>query len=353
MTTNTTLDLTNLGQRIWIDNLSRDHLDNNYLAQLISEYNVSGVTSNPTIFYNAIKQDTSYQTQLNNIKTSITNPKDRYENLVIPDIIRACQLFRPIYDKSAYEDGYVSLEVSPLLANDSQATIKEALKLWQQVNQANLMIKIPATPAGIEAIAYLIAQGININTTLIFSLKQLRQVSQAYINGLTNRLNNNLAINSIKGVASFFMSRIDSAIDPKLPENLQGKTAITLAKVAYKIYEETFNNAPFSTLKEKGAKKQDLLWASTATKNPKYNDCLYVNELIVANTVNTLPDGTLKLFKDHGTVANKFKLDTDAAVIQLEQINNIVNLQALGEQLQADGLQLFNQSFEQLLELVK
>jgi transaldolase len=341
------------GQKIWIDNLSRELINSGTLAKLIEEDGIAGVTSNPTIFYKAISSDKHYQEDLAKLKQTNLSLEARYEHLVIPDIQAACDVMLPLYTNSKYEDGYVSFEVSPHLCNDKQGTIDNARRLWQEINRPNLMIKVPATTAGIEALTQLIADGINVNITLLFSLGQVINTWNAYINGLKKRYNRNLPVDTIKAVASFFLSRVDSAIDDKLPENLQGTAAINLAKMAYLAYSELFSSETFGILKRYGAKEQYLLWASTGTKNPKYSDVLYVEKLIGSPTINTVPDATLNAFRDHGTAQSSLTENIDKAPINLEKVQQYVNMDELGEQLQKDGLKLFEDSFNQLMELVK
>lgn len=341
------------GQKIWIDNISRELINSGELSKLITEDGIAGVTSNPTIFHKAISNDKSYQADLARTQQSSMPPEARYEYMVIPDIQSACDIMLPLYSSSKYEEGYVSFEVSPHLAHNKQGTIDNARRLWQEINRPNLMIKIPATLEGIAAFEQLIFDGINVNITLLFSLPQVISTWKSYINALRRRYNHSLPIDTIKAVASFFLSRIDSAIDDKLPESLQGKAAINLSKMAYLAYSEIFSSEMFGTLKRHGAKEQYLLWASTGTKNPKYSDVLYVEELISNQTINTVPEATLKAFRDHGKARSSLTEDLNLAPIILEQVQQYVNMDELGEQLQREGLKLFEDSFDQLLELVK
>jgi transaldolase len=343
----------NFGQKIWLDNISRQLLQSEELIKLITEDGISGITSNPSIFYKAITTDKSYQKDLDAIKHSTDDLENRLEQLSILDIKNACDMFYPIYKESQKDDGYVSFEVSPLLANNSDKTIEQGLKLWQTINKPNLMIKVPATTAGIKALTELTRQGINVNITLIFSLVQLVNVWQAYTKGLELRLQDGHKIDHIKAVASFFLSRIDSSIDDKLPQSLQGKTAINLAKAAYLIYQETFSSSLFNKLKKHGANPQNLLWASTGTKNPNYSDVMYIEELIGIDTINTIPSETLIAFKHHGNAKNTITKDIEIATKNLEEIKKIINLEELGNKLQQDGLDLFNDSYQKLLELMK
>jgi transaldolase len=329
----------NFGQKIWLDSISRELVNSNLLNKLINEDGIAGITSNPTIFHKAILSDKRYQHDLEKLKNTNMDLEARYEALVIPDIKMACDIFLQTYNDTNKEDGYVSFEISPHLAHNTSATIETAKRIWDQINRPNLMIKIPATKSGIEALTELTYLGININITLIFSLDQAVDTWHAYINGLQRRYKNGLDLKHIKAVASFFLSRVDSAVDSKLPEELQGKCAINLAKTAYLIYQEIFSNPIFMTLKKSGAVGQYLLWASTGTKNPKYSDTLYVEELIGMETINTVPDETLNAFRDHGNVASRLTKDIEKAPKILEEIKKYVKS--------------FEKSFDLLMGLMK
>jgi transaldolase len=346
-------NIRNFGQKIWLDNISRELLQSNSLIKLINEDGISGITSNPTIFYKAITSDKSYQKDLQKVKKEFINLDERFEELVISDIKTACDIFYPIYKESGKDDGYVSFEVSPFLAYNTEKTIQQAIKLWEQIKKPNLMIKVPATKEGIKALTEITKEGINVNITLIFSIDQVVNVWNAYIKGLELRLKDGKPIDHVKAVASFFLSRIDNVIDDKLPEQLKGKTAINLAKVAYLIYQETFSSPIFNKLKTYGAHPQYLLWASTGTKNPLYSDVLYVEELIGIETINTIPNETLLAFKDHGNASNNLTKNIDIASKILEQIKNIVNLEEIGNKLQQDGLIMFEDSYKKLLSIVE
>lgn len=341
------------GQKIWLDNLSRELINSGKLHELIEVDGIAGVTSNPSIFHKAISTDINYRSDVTTIRQSGLTLEERYESLVVPDIQNTCDIMLPLYENSNGVDGYVSFEVSPHLANDAQGTIANARRLWKTINKPNLMIKIPATEAGNEALEQLISEGININITLLFSLNQVMNTWKAYINGLNKRQTAGLPINNIKAVASFFLSRIDSAIDDKLPEHLKGKAAISLSKTAYLLYQEIFSSDIFAHLAKDGAKGQFLLWASTGTKNPKYSDVLYVEELIGKDTINTVPDATLDAFRDHGIANDNLAKDIANAPILVEEVKQYVNMTELGEKLQQDGLKLFAKSFDDLIELMK
>jgi transaldolase len=340
------------GQRIWLDNLSRELLFSGELARLINQDGIAGVTSNPTIFHKAISTDPRYRDDLVALRARGMGAEKTYEELVIPDVRAACDMMLPVYQQSERDDGYVSLEVSPMLANDPEGTLRSARDLWQSVGRPNLMIKIPATPAGIVAFGLLIREGINVNITLLFSLKQVEAVWDAYIGALHARIDDGNSLGHVKAVASFFLSRIDSLLDPQLPEPLRGKAAIALSKVAYERYLERFHGKEFATLARAGARPQYLLWASTGTKNPAYSDVLYVEQLIGAETINTVPDGTMAKFRDHGQAAATLRNDIDDARAVLAAMPAAgIDLDAVGEKLQQDGLKLFADSFGALLEL--
>lgn len=343
----------NFGQKIWLDNLSRELINSGTLQKLLETDKIAGITSNPTIFHKAISSDALYKRDLEQAKSSEDSLEARYESLVIPDIKQACDLLLPLYKKTNKEDGYVSFEVSPHLALDTRNTVNTAKRLWETIKRPNLMVKIPATKAGIEAFQQLTEAGINVNITLLFSLAQVLDTWQAYINGLNARHGKNQPVDHIKAVASFFLSRVDSAVDSKLPVELQGKTAINLSKTAYLAYQDIFNGEMFTHLKQAGAKPQYLLWASTGTKNPAYSDVLYIEELIGKETINTAPDATLNAFRDHGHARASLIENINDAPKILEKVKQFVNLQQVGETLQQDGLTSFENSFNSLLELVR
>ncbi len=341
------------GQRIWLDNLSRELLASGELARLLQEDGIAGVTSNPAIFHKAISTDPRYREELAQLKTNpALSAEQRYETLVIADIQAACDLNLPQYRATAGDDGYVSLEVSPALSRDEAGTLAAARRLWAAIDRPNAMIKIPATAEGIAAFRQLTAEGINVNITLLFSLRQVEAVWDAYIAGLTARHAAGQPLGHIKAVASFFLSRVDSLLDAQLPAELQGKVAVALSRVAYQRYLERFHGVEFAALKAAGARAQFLLWASTGTKNKAYSDVLYVESLIGDETVNTVPDATLALFRDHGHAAATLTQDVAAAQATLAAAAAAgVDFDAVGEKLQQDGLVLFEQAFAELLLL--
>lgn len=341
------------GQRIWLDNLSRELLQTGELARLLADDGIAGVTSNPAIFHKAISTDPRYQDELAALKTDASlSAEQRYETLVIADIQAACDLTLPQYQATDGDDGYVSLEVSPALSRDEAGTLAAARRLWAAIDRPNAMIKIPATPEGIAAFGQLTAEGINVNITLLFSLPQVEAVWDAYIAGLTARHAAGQPLRHVKAVASFFLSRVDSLLDAQLPAELQGKVAVSLSKVAYQRYLARFHGDEFAVLKAAGARPQFLLWASTGTKNKAYSDVLYVESLIGDETVNTVPDATLALFRDHGNAAATLNQGADEARAVLTAAEAAgVDFNAAGEQLQRDGLVLFEKAFAELLVL--
>lgn len=345
-----------LGQSIWYDNIHRSLLESGGLAALI-QAGIRGVTSNPSIFEKAIVGSTDYDAAIEALAARGMGAAQIAETLMVEDIQRAADLLRPVYEESAGEDGYVSLEVSPALAHDTQGTIAEALRLWRAVDRPNLMIKVPATPAGIAAITALIRQGVSVNVTLIFGLGAYRAVAEAYIAGLAQWLAAGGSARQVASVASFFVSRIDSAVDALLEargaRHLQGTIAIACAKAAYGLMQEIFSGPRWSALEREGARAQRLLWASTSTKNPAYPDTLYVDALIGGRTVNTLPPATLEAFWDHGTVAPTLAQGLDAAHEQLAALAALgIDLEAVEKQLQEEGVAGFVRSFEALLAKV-
>ena len=350
---NPLLELKRLGQSVWLDYIHRSLITSGELQRLINEDGVCGVTSNPTIFQKAITGGEDYDAALHAMLSTEprTPPSAIYETLAIEDIQMAADTLRPVYEETDGADGFVSLEVSPHLAHNTAETIAEARRLWQAVHRPNLMIKVPATPAGIPAIEALIAEGININVTLIFSLAHYEAVAYAYIRGLSRCA----APHRVASVASFFVSRVDTAVDRLLeaigtPEALalRGKIAIANAKAAYRRFQEIFYGEAFEAWRARGVRVQRPLWASTSTKNPAYSDVLYVEELIGPDTVNTLPPTTLEAFRDHGRVRGAtLKEDpagADRALAQLAELD--IDLNAVTERLQEDGVAAFAASFD-------
>lgn len=349
---------TTLGQSLWLDNLSRSLLRDGTLAGLIAESGVSGVTSNPSIFQNALASSPYYADDLARLKAGALDAEQRYEALVIPDIQAACDLLLPTHEASGGNDGYVSLEVAPRWAYDAAQTVKEAQRLSAAVDRRNLLVKVPGTPEGLNAFEALTTLGINVNVTLLFSVAQTRAVFDAYIRGLTARAAAGADVRRSKAVASLFLSRVDTLVDKQLTAigtqealSLRGRAAVAMAKLTYQAYLQTFHGEPFAALAQLGATPQYLLWASTGVKNTDYPDLLYVEPLIGAETINTLPDKTLAALVDHGKAALTLEAGTEEAAAQLAALAHLgVSMDAVGERLQVDGVGSFEASFTQLLE---
>ncbi len=355
---NPLLQAKNAGQQIWLDNLSRTLLNEGQLARMITEDGIAGITTNPSIFHKAIADGRYYESDLASLKTEAMTAEARYERLVVPDVQRACDLMRPTFDASGGSAGFVSLEVSPELAHDAATTVEAGLRLKQEVDRNNLLIKVPATPAGLEAITALIAQGISVNVTLMFSLAHVDAVAKAYIAGLRDLIDNGGEPGRVISVASLFLSRVDTLVDARLEgmgdtvAALWGKSAVATAKLAYQAYLQRFHGPAFAEFSAAGARPQFMLWASTGTKNPDYSDLLYVEPLIGPETVNTLPDATLAALRDHGKVGNTIGSDVDAARAQYEALAAAgIDMTEVGEQLQREGLAQFEKAFSELLKL--
>ncbi|MEP7136742.1 MAG: bifunctional transaldolase/phosoglucose isomerase [Chloroflexota bacterium] len=347
--------LTQLGQSIWYDNIQRKLLENGELKAMIERGDIRGVTSNPTIFNNAIAKTNDYDSALTPLAWAGWDAEKIFWQLAIEDIKAGCDAFAPLYEESKRGDGYVSLEVSPYLAHDTEATAAQAQQLWARVNRHNLMVKIPATKAGIPAIRKAIAAGVNVNVTLIFSLTRYAEVMDAYLSGLEDRAAAGHPIDHIASVASFFVSRVDSKIDPKLPDgsNLKGKAAIANAKLAYDLYQQTFAGARWEKLKYKGARVQRPLWASTGTKNPAYSDTVYIDNLIGPETVNTVPPATLDAFRDHGNASMTLVrglAEAQDAINQLEARG--ISMAVVTQELEDEGVKAFADAFTQLLATI-
>lgn len=355
---NPLLQAKQLGQRIWLDNLSRELLAGP-LEKLITEDGLAGVTSNPAIFQKSISSGAGYADDLARLKTQDLSTEQRFEALAVPDVQRACDLFASSYQASAGLDGYVSLEVSPYLARDTQGTEAAAKRLWAAIARPNAMIKIPATPESLPAFTAAIAAGINVNVTLMFGQQHCDAVFDAYVAGLRQRLAQGGDLRPVQSVASLFLSRVDTLIDGKLDAiggdalSLKGLAAIAMVRVAYAGWMARWHSAECADLRAAGANIQRLLWASTGTKNPAYPDTLYVDELIGPSTVNTLPDATLAAFRDHGTAAAKLtqgQAEAQAVLAQLAAAG--IDMNAVAVQLQVDGLKLFDEAFDKLLALL-
>jgi transaldolase/transaldolase/glucose-6-phosphate isomerase len=346
-----------LGQSIWLDSFDRKLMDSGELQNLIDEDSLCGITSNPSIFEKAVSSSADYDEDVRKLASEGKNNEEIFFGFATSDIQRAADILKPVYDKAHGTDGFVSLEVSPHLANDTDGTIKQARELWKTVNRKNVMIKIPGTKEGLAAIRQCISEGININITLLFGLPRYEQVTEAYISGLEDRLKNNQPIDHIASVASFFLSRIDVLLDPILKQkkldNLVGEIAIASAKKAYEIYKEVFFSDRFRNLEKKGAKKQKVLWASTSTKDPSFRDVKYVEALIGPDTINTLPIETIDAFRDHGKAQDHLENNLVKATQELQQLeDNGINIDDITQQLEEEGVQKFNKAYEQLLKAI-
>ncbi len=360
------LQMQALGQSPWHDNIRRKMLENGELKKLIEDGDITGLTSNPTIFEQAIAHSNDYDEQIRELALKGKTADEIFDGLAVEDIRDAADLFRPVYDRTQGLDGFVSIEVSPKYANDTKKTLSEAKRLWKVVNRPNVMVKIPATKAGLPAIQAAIAEGINVNVTLIFSLERYDEVMTAHLKGLRKRLKAGKKINKIASVASFFVSRVDSLIDKQLDDkiakdytletalnSLKGKAAIANAKLAYELFEKRYHNGEFSKLRGAGAQVQRPLWASTSTKNPKYPDTIYVDNLIGPETVNTMPPATIKAFKDHGVAQSTIKDDWDGAHDLMDKLAEAgIDMKAVTQKLEDDGVASFFKSFESLLEVI-
>ena len=361
--TNPLAELPKLGQSVWYDQTDRKLISTGKLQKMIDEDDLRGMTSNPTIFEKAIGGSEDYDVQLRTLASQGKTRDEIYDELVSEDIGNAADVFLPVHEKTNGEDGFVSLEVSPLLAQKTGETVAEAQRLFTKLGRRNVMIKIPATPEGIPAIEESIALGININVTLIFSNDVYAQVIEAYLRGLERRAEKGLPIGDIASVASFFVSRIDSAADKQIEaklkddaslESLLGKVAIANARMAYQLFKQVFTSERFLKLRALGARVQRPLWASTGTKNPKYSDVLYIDSLIGPDTVNTVPPATYEAFKDHGTVEPTLEQGVDEARQTLETFEaKGFSLRAITEKLTADGVTSFNESFVQLMQTIE
>jgi transaldolase / glucose-6-phosphate isomerase len=364
--TNPIKALNDFGQSPWMDYIRRDLLLGGGLKKMIDQDGLRGQTSNPTIFEKAITGGTYYSDITDSPDAKKLDAKGIYEKIAIRDVQDATDIFKGVYADTKRRDGYVSLEVSPLLANNTQGTIDEARRLWKSVNRENVMIKVPATPEGIPAIRQLLEDGININITLLFAQSAYEKVAEAYLAALEARAKKGEDISHIASVASFFVSRIDTLIDgdieaklktetdaskKALLQSVEGKVAIANAKLTYKKYQELFGGARWKALAAKGAQTQRLLWASTSTKNPKYRDVLYVEELIGADTVDTIPPATFDAFRDHGKLRKSLTENVDAAAKTMSDLEKAgISMKEVTEKLVVDGVKLFADAFNKLLE---
>jgi transaldolase/glucose-6-phosphate isomerase len=357
-----------LGQSIWYDNIRRGLITSGDLQHLIDDDAVVGITSNPTIFEKAIDGSTDYDDQLRDlVRRGVHDGRQAFEDIVIRDIQMAADVLRPIYDRTNHEDGYISLEVSPGAANDTQATIAESRHLFQRADRANVFIKIPATPEGVPAIEQMIYEGVNINITLIFALEIHEQVIEAYLRGLERRKSEGKSVAGIASVASFFVSRVDTLADKQLDvlkaqtndaarqreiDALHGTAAIANARLAYEKYFDVFKNGSrFAALRQAGATPQRCLWASTSTKNPQYRDVMYVEALIAPETVNTMPPQTIEAFQDHGEVSLALVPGIPEAHNTLDRLAAVgIDMAAVTQELQVEGVRIFAESFDKLIQ---
>src|SRR5829696_3200289 len=345
------------GVSIWLDTLSRDLLDSGAFASLIAESAVTGATSNPTIFAGAIGGSDRYDGQLRTLVASgVREPQELFFELALADVGRAADLLRPAYEASGGRDGFVSFECTPDLAHDTAATVEQALELWRRLARPNAMIKVPATDAGIPAIEELTARGVNVNVTLLFSLARYEQVIDAYVAGLERRLAAGQPVDAIASVASFFVSRVDAKADAVLPagSELRGRVAIANARAAYGRYRQRFADRRWLALRDAGARPQRPLWASTGTKDPAYSDVLYVEQLVAPDVINTMPEGTLRAFADHGDATHDLSETTATAAETLERAEQAgLDLAAITSELEREGVRSFCDSYHELLHCIE
>ena len=365
--TSNPIRVTKLKQSLWLDNIQHRQLKNGELAAMIERGDIRGMTSNPSIFHAAITKSDDYTDELVSLAKQGYSAGEILETLVMADIQAAADLFRPLYDETEGEDGYVSIEVNPDLAYDTEKTTVEAKRLWEWAARPNVMVKIPATQAGLPAITQSLADGININVTLIFSQGRHMDVMDAHLTGLERRLKAGKSVEKIASVASFFVSRIDSKVDKKLEEimrqegrnaalaaSLRGRVAIANAKLAYEKFKEVCASERAMALKQHGAWMQRPLWASTSTKNPAYPDTLYIDELIGPNTVNTVPPNALEAFKDHGTVRQTLESGLAEASQAFEELRTVgILFQQVTKELEEEGVKAFADAFTALLDSIE
>jgi len=365
--TNPLLELNALGQSVWLDDIDRGQLRSGLFGRLIDEDSLSGATGNPSIFEHSITHDTTYDEQMQHLLALGKSAQEIYEALAMTDVRTVADLLRPTYDRTNGQDGFVSIEVSPYLAQDTEGTLSEVRRFWETIDRPNLMVKIPSTPAGVPAIRQALAEGININITLIFSIENYRQVAEAYLGALEERSAKGQDISRIASVASFFVSRVDVLVDNLLEDKLkavgpsaqqqlkalEGKAAIANAHLAYQEFKRLFGGPRFEALKQRGARVQRPLWASTSTKNPAYRDVLYVEELIGPDTVNTMPFTTIESFHDHGLVRLSLEDHLREAKAQLAALADAgIHYDQVTRQLQEEGVQKFIDSFHKLFECI-
>ncbi|MCL1472832.1 transaldolase [Argonema antarcticum] len=369
MTTNHILEIKEYGQSIWMDNLTRDLIESGELKRMIDDRGIRGITSNPAIFEKAIAGNKIYDADIEKGISAGLPTYKIYESLVFDDIRHACDIFRPVYEESNALDGYISIEVPPTIADDTEATIAEARRYYQELGRENVMIKIPGTAAGLPAVEEVIADGINVNVTLLFSVESYVNTAWAYIRGLEKRASEGKDISNIASVASFFLSRIDINIDKRIDDKLssgvdriekeaalkavKGKVAIANAKIAYQKYKEIIQTDRWKALAEKGAKVQRLLWASTSTKDPHYSDVMYVDELVGPDTVNTLPPNTIEACADHCDVASRIETGVEEAYHLIESLKDPdidIDINQVMDELLVEGIDKFVKPFQSLMD---
>jgi len=358
------------GQSVWLDYIHRNLLQSGELRRLVEEDGVSGVTSNPTIFEKAISESAEYDASFARLRSKGASVAEAYETLVAEDITAACDILRPIYEQTAGADGFVSVEVSPLLAHDADGTVREVRHWFERIGRPNLMVKIPGTPEGVPAIQAMIAEGRNINITLLFSVQAYARVAEAYLRGLEGRVTAGLPVDRVASVASFFVSRIDTETDKRLETKIQntsdpaererlrgllGKVAIANAKLAYRTFREQFGSGRFQALAGRGARAQRPLWGSTSTKNPAYPDLLYIEALVGPDTVDTIPPQTLAAFRDHGRVNPRALLEgtdeVDAVFKRLAEVG--IGIDDVTQRVLDAGVKAFADSYNQLLAAIE
>jgi len=363
MSKNPLQKLEDFGQSPWLDFIRRHLITSGELQRLIDEDGLKGVTSNPAIFDKAIEGSDDYDEAIRALANQNKSVEEIYQNITVEDIQWAADVFYPLYEKVDGKDGYVSLEVNPHLARDTDGTIAEARRLWKTAGRPNIFIKVPATKEGLPAIQQLLSEGINVNVTLLFGLPRYEEVAEAYIAGLEERAKKGEPIARVASVASFFLSRIDVLVDPRLEKmmagggdqataakNLHGQVAVASAKMAYHHYKRIFGQDRFKALADKGARPQRVLWASTSTKNPDYSDIKYVEPLIGPNTVNTMPMETLEAYRDHGNPAPRLEEGVDEAAAVLQRLPELgIDLKQVTQQLVEEGIEKFNKPFDSLL----
>ena len=363
MSKNPLQKLEDFGQSPWLDFIRRHLITSGELQRLIDEDGLKGVTSNPAIFDKAIEGSDDYDEAIRALANQNKSVEEIYQNITVEDIQWAADVFYPLYEKVDGKDGYVSLEVNPHLARDTDGTLAEARRLWKTAGRPNIFIKVPATKEGLPAIQQLLSEGINVNVTLLFGLPRYEEVAEAYIAGLEERAKKGEPIARVASVASFFLSRIDVLVDPRLEKmmagggdqataakNLHGQVAVASAKMAYHHYKRIFGQDRFKALADKGARPQRVLWASTSTKNPDYSDIKYVEPLIGPNTVNTMPMETLEAYRDHGNPAPRLEEGVDEAAAVLQRLPELgIDLKQVTQQLVEEGIEKFNKPFDSLL----